>query len=201
MDAVNIRCAKGGLNFRQPPIKLPTEPPAQDSFHICRLSLADWQKLTSVERAQLLGTGHDLYIEGMTTANWHQENVADKLRRLHRMDAPVEVQGVYYNVLYSIVTTQTPEPVQGLRKRSGANAEYDYTTAIRTTTLETVLDNAQNPDGLVLNALQLPSGHMVHSNLLIDRHKAVKLASIFLSVKILSVGSTLSTWHTATQMA
>ncbi|KAJ7145960.1 hypothetical protein C8R44DRAFT_863785 [Mycena epipterygia] len=65
-------------------------------------------------------------------------------------DAPVEVQ------------------VQGLRQSLAADVEYDYTTTIRATTLETVLENAQNPDGLVLNALQLPSGHMVHSNPLID---------------------------------
>ncbi|KAJ7136724.1 hypothetical protein C8R44DRAFT_728691 [Mycena epipterygia] len=150
MNAVNSRCAKDGLKFRQPPAKLPTEPPADDGFHLCILSLANWQKMTSIARAQLFGTGHDLYILGMTTANWQRENVADKLRRLHRSDAPVEVQ------------------VQGLRQSSAADVEYDYTTTIRTTTLETVLENAQNPDGLVLNALQLPSGHMVHSNPLID---------------------------------
>ncbi|KAJ7114396.1 hypothetical protein C8R44DRAFT_881240 [Mycena epipterygia] len=150
MNAVNSRCAKDGLKFRQPPAKLPTEPPADDGFHLSILSLADWQKMISIARAQLFGTGHDLYIQGMTTANWQRENVADKLRHLHRSDAPVKVQ------------------VQGLRQSLAADVEYDYTTTIRTTTLETVLENAQNPDGLVLNALQLPSGHMVHSNPLID---------------------------------
>ncbi|KAJ7145454.1 hypothetical protein C8R46DRAFT_1313063 [Mycena filopes] len=114
--------------------------------------LAEWQQMTDEDRVKLWGTGMDLYIYGLKPS----EKVIDlrkEIAKNHRLDAPVEVQ------------------VQGLRvppqDRSDDDANVDYTAAIRTTTLRTLLDEAEKLDHLILNALKLPSGQIVHINPLI----------------------------------
>ncbi|KAJ7736566.1 hypothetical protein DFH07DRAFT_986080 [Mycena maculata] len=149
MDSVTRRCAKQGIPFQHVPFPAPMHACSHDEFQLCHFTLSERQDMTALEHGQLLGSGHDIYVEGMTFRDWNKDNTANKLRRLHRSDAVVEVQ------------------VQGLRVRS-SNEDTDYSESIRTTTLERVLDNAERSDGLVLNVLKLPSGHTVHSNPLLE---------------------------------
>ncbi|KAJ7121853.1 hypothetical protein C8R43DRAFT_1150681 [Mycena crocata] len=150
MQAVNKRCLKDGVRFPTYTGGMIPSPPSSDDSYLLTISLGDWTSMSELERVKLWATGLDLYIFGMDSGP-KTENIREAVTRLHRLDAPVEVQ------------------VQALRISSDdENANIDYTSSIRTTTLRNVLDNAERVDGLVLNVLKLPSGHMVRKNPLLD---------------------------------
>ncbi|KAJ6542104.1 hypothetical protein B0H10DRAFT_1970734 [Mycena sp. CBHHK59/15] len=76
--------------------------------------------------------------------------ISKGVSQLDRLDVPIEVQ---------VQRLHVPPP-----NDEDDNADVDYATSIRTTALRTVLDHAERSDGLVLNGLKLPSGHVVHIN-------------------------------------
>ncbi|KAJ7176358.1 hypothetical protein C8R43DRAFT_1198026 [Mycena crocata] len=150
MQAVNKHCLKDGVRFPTYTGGMIPSPPSSDDSCLLTMSLGDWTSMSELERVKLWATGLDLYIFGMDSGP-KTENIREAVTRLHRLDAPVEVQ------------------LQALRISSDdENANIDYTSSIRTTTLRNVLDNAERVDGLVLNVLKLPSGHMVRKNPLLD---------------------------------
>ncbi|KAJ6502735.1 hypothetical protein C8R47DRAFT_1067557 [Mycena vitilis] len=110
-------------------------------------NVSEWDLMSDLERVKLWSTGVDLFILGMTSIP-QTGNIRGQMTKNHRMDAPVQVQ------------------VQGLQiiPDEDSNASADYTKSIGTTTLREVLNHGERPDGLVLNALNLPSGHMAHWN-------------------------------------
>ncbi|KAJ7672241.1 hypothetical protein DFH06DRAFT_1319668 [Mycena polygramma] len=148
MASVRERCSQNGVLYTQYDLgdvvgSLNIHKP----YLLCMQSTA-WQSMSDPARVSLWATGRDLFVRGLT-AGPKVEDERSELTRGHRMDAPIEVQ------------------VQGLRvppESDDDDAEADYTSSIRTTTLNTMLDHAARPDGLVLNALNLPSGHFVHPN-------------------------------------
>ncbi|KAJ7015878.1 hypothetical protein C8F04DRAFT_1363282 [Mycena alexandri] len=127
----------------------PMVPPTENDSHLCSLQLSQWQAMSDEERVKLWGTGTDLFIYGLKPGN-KIDDIRKQITKDHRLDAPVEVQ------------------VQGLRvppeDPGDVDANVDYTTILRTTTLQTILDEAEKANGLVLNALKLPSGQILHNN-------------------------------------
>ncbi|KAJ7133868.1 hypothetical protein C8R43DRAFT_1133109 [Mycena crocata] len=150
MDAVNERCCSASqIRFPTYTGVIPPPPTANDSY-LLTLTLDQWNAMSEQERVKLWGSGLDLYIFGLESGP-KTENIRDRVTKLHRLDAPVEVQ------------------VQALRvPPEDKNANVDYTSSIRTTTLRQVLEHAEKPNGLVLNALKLPNGHVVRKNPLLD---------------------------------
>ncbi|KAK7026613.1 hypothetical protein R3P38DRAFT_2943057 [Favolaschia claudopus] len=104
----------------------------------------------------------DLCLKSLTFSEWSGmsergpvcdlNQLCSVLTKWNCMDIPVEVQ------------------VQGLRTfpENNSEAEIDYTASIRTTTLDDMLEHSTREDGLVLNALKLPGGNIVHTNPLLD---------------------------------
>ncbi|KAJ7179714.1 hypothetical protein C8R46DRAFT_1029157 [Mycena filopes] len=117
------------------------------------MQLSEWDAMSDKDRVKLWGTGVDLFIYGLKPRK-KVTDIRDQMTKDHRLDAPLPaVQGL-----------RIPPP-----DRSDDDAEVDYTAAIRTTTLRTLLDEAEKPDGLVINGLKLPSGQILHTNLLMGR--------------------------------
>ncbi|KAJ7649547.1 hypothetical protein DFH06DRAFT_1331910 [Mycena polygramma] len=146
MANVRRRCSQDGALFRE----YNTEDlvyPAVNASHLRWMDLSQWNSMSDVERVRLWGTGVDLFIFDMR-AGPKTEDIRSQVAKNYRMDAPLEVQ------------------VQGLRvpPPKDSSTKADYTKSIRTTTLRTVLEHAEKSDGLVLNALKLPSGYVVHAN-------------------------------------
>ncbi|KAK6996210.1 hypothetical protein R3P38DRAFT_3071979 [Favolaschia claudopus] len=118
------------------------------------LTFSEWSGMSESQRMAIWATGCDIYIHdlhaGAPVRNLNQLRGA--LTRWNCMDIPVEVQ------------------VQGLRTfpENNSEAEIDYTASIRTTTLDDMLEHSTRKDGLVLNALKLPGGNIVHTNPLLD---------------------------------
>ncbi|KAF7345498.1 hypothetical protein MVEN_01568300 [Mycena venus] len=113
-------------------------------------SLAEWDGMPNTARVQSWKSGRDIYISGLRAGPKLHDIAAvyDELTIFNRMDAPIDVQ------------------VQAKRIFPGddLNAGVDYTKSIYTTTLDTMVDHATRSDGLVLNALNLPGGHFIHTN-------------------------------------
>ncbi|KAJ6463629.1 hypothetical protein C8R47DRAFT_1326983 [Mycena vitilis] len=146
MANVRRRCSQDGALFRE----YKTEDlvyPAVNAPHLRWMDVSQWNSMSDTERVKLWGTGVDLFIFDMR-AGPKTEDIRSQAAKNYRMDAPLEVQ------------------VQGLRvpPPTDSSTKADYTKSIRTTTLRTVLEHAEKPDGLVLNALKLPSGYVVHAN-------------------------------------
>ncbi|KAK7001756.1 hypothetical protein R3P38DRAFT_1768568 [Favolaschia claudopus] len=128
-----------------------------DSEHLHCLSREQWLAMSVAERVNLWREGYDIYIEGLTSGNAipDMRGLRAEVTRDNAMDASVEVQ------------------VQALRRfargEDDAEADIDHTAAIMETTLDEMLEEMENPAGLVLNGLNLTSGgHMVHHNPLLD---------------------------------
>ncbi|KAF7371601.1 hypothetical protein MVEN_00015500 [Mycena venus] len=130
------------------------------------LPVSRWESMTDVEKVALWGSGRDMYINGLRAGSIIRDvpGLRCELRKNHRMDAAIDVQGsepfdssLAYDHNYSA-------KVQAKRVFPGDNieAEVDYTKSIYD--LDTMLHHAGRSDGLVLNALNLPSGQFVHSN-------------------------------------
>ncbi|KAJ7718896.1 hypothetical protein B0H16DRAFT_1897431 [Mycena metata] len=149
MSRVRAQCSKNGTFFVQRSDGDPMVPPTENDSHLCSLQLSQWEAMSDEDRVKLWGTGTDLFIYGLKPGN-KIDDVHKQITKDHRLDAPVEVQ------------------VQGLRvppeDPGDADANVDYTTILRTTTLQTVLNEAEKANGLVLNALKLPSGQILHNN-------------------------------------
>ncbi|KAJ7606592.1 hypothetical protein DFH06DRAFT_1347973 [Mycena polygramma] len=158
MDAINNTCVRNGKHFRHHvPGKLPTRPPAADEFDLYVIGLKDWTNLSSSERVALWGTGCDIYVAGLTIGDPYTD-VGERLRCLHRLDEPMEVQ-----------VPGLRKPVYDTEDVSNDDEEDDgdggdYTKINRTTTLRTFLEHAEREDGIVLNALKLPSSNSTQNN-------------------------------------
>ncbi|KAJ7662041.1 hypothetical protein DFH06DRAFT_1325365 [Mycena polygramma] len=158
MDAINNTCVRNGKHFRHHvPGKLPTRPPAADEFDLYVIGLKDWTNLSSSERVALWGTGCDIYVAGLTIGDLYTD-VGERLRCLHRLDEPMEVQ-----------VPGLRKPVYDTEDVSNDDEEDDgdggdYTKINRTTTLRTFLEHAEREDGIVLNALKLPSSNSTQNN-------------------------------------
>ncbi|KAJ7603859.1 hypothetical protein DFH06DRAFT_1151586 [Mycena polygramma] len=154
MDSVRKRCSQNGVFYTQFNLGDVVESLTINDSHLLCMQYPTWQATPALARVSLWGTGRDLFVHGLT-AGPKVVDVRSELTKGHRMDTPIEVQGT------SICS------FQGLRippKSDDADAEVDYTASIRTTTLDTMLDHEARLDGLVLNALNLPSGHFVRPN-------------------------------------
>ncbi|KAF8180936.1 hypothetical protein K438DRAFT_1841489 [Mycena galopus ATCC 62051] len=118
------------------------------------LTLAEWEEMADSDRIALWATGCDIYIHGLRAGQpiRNLNQLRSELTKCNTMDTPIQVQ------------------VQGLREfpDNDDSDGVDYTADIRTTTLDTMLEHAKDPNGLVLNALGLPGGHFIHQNPLID---------------------------------
>ncbi|KAJ7743233.1 hypothetical protein DFH07DRAFT_979671 [Mycena maculata] len=101
--------------------------------------------MTADPYLQLWATGVDLYIYDLHSGP-KADDIRRELNKFHRLDAPIEVQ---------VQCLRTP-PAEDAH-----DANVDYTESIRTTTIDTMLDHAKNPNGLVLNLLKT---HQVHQN-------------------------------------
>ncbi|KAJ7872807.1 hypothetical protein B0H14DRAFT_2570015 [Mycena olivaceomarginata] len=102
------------------------------------LTLAQWEEMADADRIALWATGCDIYIHGLQAGRPIRN--PNQLRRLGQF------------------------PDDDTTGEDGV----DHTADIRTTTLDTMLEHADDPNGLVLNALGLPGGHFIHPNPLID---------------------------------
>ncbi|KAJ7674057.1 hypothetical protein DFH06DRAFT_753711 [Mycena polygramma] len=147
MANVRRRCSVAGVLFPEHRHGDTPTPLTINSSHLRCIHVSEWDLMSDLERVKLWSTGVDLFILGMTGIP-QTGNIRAQMTKNHRMDAPVQVQ------------------VQGLRiiPDEDSNASADYTKSIGTTTLREVLNHGERPDGLVLNALNLPSGHMAHWN-------------------------------------
>ncbi|KAJ7201550.1 hypothetical protein GGX14DRAFT_399893 [Mycena pura] len=150
MNATDARCTKDGKRFRHHVHGiLPTGPPGDDEFDLYVIDLDDWHDLDSTQRVALWGTGCDIFIRSLVIADAHND-IGARLRLLHGLDQPMEVQ------------------VPGLREPpmdDDDNDEVaDYQQINRRTTLRTFLKHAEQHDGIVLNALKLPSTHIPQPN-------------------------------------
>ncbi|KAJ7886267.1 hypothetical protein B0H13DRAFT_1889290 [Mycena leptocephala] len=108
------------------------------------LTASVWTNLSSTEIVTLWGTGVDLFIHGIAFGR-KANNVLEEITQLCRLDAALQA-------------LRTPPPAEATR------SNYGWADTIRTTTMRTAPKHASDPDGLVLNALKLPSGHVVHAN-------------------------------------
>ncbi|KAJ7483128.1 hypothetical protein B0H11DRAFT_2279896 [Mycena galericulata] len=154
METVRLRCSTAGSQFTAHGATTTIRPLTSVDPYLRWLTLSQWSSMTEVERVELWATGVDLYIYGMLSIP-RVDDIRKDLTKYHRLDAPLEVQVASLRI-----------PPGGEDK----NANVDYTHSIRRTTLRTMLEHADNPDGLVLNALKLPSGHHIHTNPLLGRH-------------------------------
>ncbi|KAJ7301296.1 hypothetical protein DFH08DRAFT_827698 [Mycena albidolilacea] len=133
---------------RHTPGHLPTQRARADEPNFYVLSEAEWTAMSRHERVTLYQTGRNLFISGMTVGDLNN-GVEDSISILHRLDEEIEVQ------------------VNGLRRPPVSTVDEgttDYSKMNRLTTLRNFLVHAKLEDGLVLNALKLPSSHSPHPN-------------------------------------
>ncbi|KAJ7870658.1 hypothetical protein B0H14DRAFT_3440010 [Mycena olivaceomarginata] len=138
----------GGRAFvRHEPGQMPTEKPRVDEPALYVLTETEWKALSVLERTALYQTGRNIFIMNMVIGEL-VGGVEESLSVLHRLDEVMEVQ------------------VPGLRlpPKDGVTLSTDYSDINRRTTLRRFFAHAKRDDGLVLNALQLPSSHFPHAN-------------------------------------
>ncbi|KAJ7884648.1 hypothetical protein B0H14DRAFT_3432380 [Mycena olivaceomarginata] len=138
----------GGRAFvRHEPGQMPTEKPRVDEPALYVLTETEWKALSALERTALYQTGRNIFIMNMVIGEL-VGGVEESLSVLHRLDEVMEVQ------------------VPGLRlpPKDGVTLSTDYSDINRRTTLRRFFAHAKRDDGLVLNALQLPSSHFPHAN-------------------------------------
>ncbi|KAJ6448099.1 hypothetical protein C8R45DRAFT_1046809, partial [Mycena sanguinolenta] len=146
------RCSKDGVLFTQYHTGIDISPVTDnDSFLLC-VKRAEWDAMIDTERVSLWATGRDIFVYDIT-AGPKVTDIRARMTKNHYIDSVVQVQ------------------VQGLRVSAAGDdehAEVDHTDTIRRTTLRAMLDHAHTPNGPVLNALNIASGHVIHPNPLLE---------------------------------
>ncbi|KAJ7038489.1 hypothetical protein C8F04DRAFT_1255770 [Mycena alexandri] len=147
MADVDARCTQNHRRWRHHVDgNLPTGPPTENEFDLYVMTKAQWISMSPSDHVALWGTGCNLFVQGLLATSEHLDT-GTKLRSLHRLDQPIEVQVPGFRIA----------PV-------GEKDDGDNTKCIRTTTLRTFLEQANKDNGIVLNALKLPESHTVLPN-------------------------------------
>ena len=72
---------------------VPTTPPSSSESFLYCMTLKQWNSLNTVELDTILGTGRNLFIEGLWESTRDQEP-ASMLMKRHALDAEMDVQGL-----------------------------------------------------------------------------------------------------------
>ncbi|KAJ6462065.1 hypothetical protein DFH09DRAFT_1114039 [Mycena vulgaris] len=93
MEAVRKRCTRNGVQFTQHVHGVDIRAPSAHESHLRVLQLSQWNAMSNLEKVQLWGTGVDLFIQDMISGP-RIDHIREEVIKLHRLDAPVEVQGL-----------------------------------------------------------------------------------------------------------